>query len=487
MSGVSIKRHIMDYIIPVLQIIFEVLGIIVFITYYNMKNTQGMFIGILMVFISNLWFALMKFENRMSYTLFLASFFCFMLGRMAMDLLSDGSVIFYFEIDIVMHMLMAICLSLVFLQVGVSIGEFCSVNSNWKYKKGKVDNRDVEFSERLQLYSKILFLISSFFAILTNVEQIIFIQKYSYINLNKEFISHIPRLFSILGNMYLTIFMVFLATCPPKRKCIFPIFVFSLVSITVLFTGNRGIFICNFAVLIVYIFWRQYIENEVWISKKWIVVGIVCVPILIAGMSFFVYIREGIDVGEISLSAQIGRFFRACGNTVDLLGYGKIYQEQFPKSFYSFGELIDYVKYNPFSQVLFNTEKPSPHTKEYVMTMHSYAHTISYLIFPREYLLGHGKGSAYIAEVYHDFGYLGVGICNLLYGIFLAGIYKLKNCSPFVIASVFIALRILFYVPRGPMISPISYVLNITTIFAMIFLWLLAKYQPFFKGKIKGK
>ena len=61
--------------------------------------------------------------------------------------------------------------------------------------------------------------------------------------------------------------------------------------------------------------------------------------------------------------------------------------------------------------------------------------------------------------------------------MFLAGIYKLNKYNPFVIASAFIALRILFYVPRGPMISPISYILNITTVSAMFFLWAITKYQ----------
>ena len=237
-------------------------------------------------------------------------------------------------------------------------------------------------------------------------------------------------------------------------------------------------FVCNFAVLVVYIFWRQYIEKEIWISKKLTIIGIICIPILLAGLSFFVYFREGLDIGERTIIAQIIRFFRVSGNSVDILSYGKEYQEHFTKSFYSFGELIDYVKYNPISQVLFNTVKPKPHTVEYVETMHSYAHTISYFISLDEYLLGHGRGSAYIAEVYHDFGYIGIGVCNFIYGMFLTGIYKLNKCNPFIIASAFIALRILFYVPRGPMISPLSYVLNITTVSAMIFLWIMAKYQP---------
>lgn len=448
-----------------------IIAVFLFLLCYWGKNIQGMFIAILGIFFLNLCFALAKFENRMAYTLFLASFFCFMLGRMSMDFLAKGSANFYFSDSITMHTLISIFISLIFLQFGVELCEN-------KWKDNKSNSISKEYKKELQKYAQILFCIAGIAAITMNIEQIFFIHEHSYVELYKDFASNIPRIFQVLGNMYIASFIVFLSTFPAKKNCILSIVLFSIVSITVLLTGDRGMFVCNFAVLVVYIFWRQYIEKEIWISKKLTIIGIICIPILLAGMSFFVYFREGIDIGERTIIAQIIRFFRVSGNSVDILSYGKEYQEHFPKSFYSFGELIDYVKYNPISQVLFNTVKPKPHTVEYVETMHSYAHTISYFISLDEYLLGHGRGSAYIAEVYHDFGYIGIGVCNFIYGMFLTGIYKLNKCNPFIIASAFIALRILFYVPRGPMISPLSYVLNITTVSAMIFLWIMAKYQP---------
>ena len=447
-----------------------IIAVFLFLFCYWERNIQGMFRVILVIFFLNLCFALVKFENRMAYTLFLASFFCFMLGRMSMEFFTKGSVNFYFADDITIHTLISIFISLIFLQLGVELCE-----NRWK--NSKPNGISKEYKKELQKYAQILFCIAGIIAIAMNIEQILFVHKYSYVGLFKEFVSNIPRIFQVLGNMYIASFIVFLSTFPSKKDCVFSIVLFSVVTVTILLTGDRGTFVCNFAVLVVYIFWRQYIDHEIWISKKLTIIGIACIPLLLAGMSFFVYIREGVDVGERTVIAQIIRFFKASGNSVDILSYGKEYQEHFPKSFYSFGELIDYVKYNPISQVLFNTVKPKPHTVEYVEIMHSYAHSISYFISPDEYLLGHGRGSSYIAEAYHDFGYIGIGVCNLIYGMFLAGIYKLNKYNPFVIASAFIALRILFYVPRGPMISPISYILNITTVSAMFFLWAITKYQ----------
>lgn len=51
----------------------------------------------------------------------------------------------------------------------------------------------------------------------------------------------------------------------------------------------------------------------------------------------------------------------------------------------------------------------------------------------------------------------------------------------------FIGMRIIFYVPRGPMILPISYIINITVLTFLIGIHLEAKYQPYLLKKIKIK
>lgn len=324
-------------------------------------------------------------------------------------------------------------------------------------------------------------------AIAMNVEQIIYIKTNSYVDLYTNFSSNIPRVFQIVGNMHIASFLVHLATRPEKRKCVLPIVVFILIAVSVMVAGDRGTFIIDVAIVIVYIFWRQYRDKEVWISRKMIIIGLICIPFVAAFLSYSVYLREGVDVGEKSISNQFARFFKSTGNSVDILGYGKQYEDKFPQTFYSFGELIDYVKHNPISEKILGENKPAQHTAEYAMTMHSYAHTISYFINSELYLSGHGKGSSYIAEVYNDFGYIGIAICNLVYGMLLAVINILPKRRPILIAILFISLRILFYTPRGPMIVPISYVINITTVFSLVFLWLMSKYADRIGSRIMSR
>lgn len=454
-------------------------GILCFILYNFLDNYNGMFIGILLILIGNLCFALSKFSKYLGYTLFLLSFFSFMLGRMTVDFFMYGTIGLQFPKNIIVHILLSIALSLTAMQIGF----YCS---DYLYKKRQRHltwiGRQLRgttfqvYNNRLQTYAKILFLFSAVLMIIENLEQFWFIRQHSYVELYTKFISRIPKIFQIFGNMYIAFFTVYLETCPSKRKCKFIIGFFVFVTIFKLLTGDRGEFIINIAMILVYIFWRQYRDCEIWISNKLVISGIVVLPFVIAGMSFFVYLREGVDVGELSLSAQFTRFFRVTGKTVDILGYGKKYQGQLPKMLYSFGELIDYCIYNPIIRMIFNMEKPELHTVEYAQSMHSFAHTMSYYEITSAYFEGHGIGSAYLAEVYYDFGYLGIILCNLIYGYFLSIFYRIKKENPIRIAAYLIALRIMFYVPRGTAIQPLTYVLNITTITALATIWFGARF-----------
>lgn len=455
--------------------------IIFFITFNSKYYFEYSFVCVLIMWLLNFIYGFLKFYKRLNYIFFLISFFCFLMGKLTVNLFTKGTIGVYFSKEIISHILICIFLSLLFLQVGFEFFERFKKVSN----TAKMKIKDISYNYHLQKYSKVLFYISSCFAILINIEQGYFIYQNSYLELYTKFFSKIPRVLQVIGNGHLVLLFIYLSTKPNKKSCIFSIFIFLIINFSLLMTGDRGMFAVNIIVVIIYMLWRQNLEREVWISKKVIISGVIFTPIIIAGMSMFVYFREGISVGEMTFSSQFIRFFKITGKTVDLLGYGKKYLQNFPQQFYSFGELIDYIKYNPISQVLLGYEKSLPHTLEYATTMHSYSHIISYFVNSKAYLIGHGEGSSYIAEIYHDFGYIGIIICNTIYGIFLSLLYKLKGNRPILLAMYFIGMRIIFYVPRGPMILPISYIMNITVLTFLIGIHLEAKYQPYLLKKLK--
>lgn len=60
---------------------------------------------------------------------------------------------------------------------------------------------------------------------------------------------------------------------------------------------------------------------------------------------------------------------------------------------------------------------------------------------------------------------------NTVYGAFLAYIYKSLYRNPIIIGCFLQAINIMFYVPRGAADYPITYILNITVISALLIIF----------------
>ena len=188
-------------------------------------------------------------------------------------------------------------------------------------------------------------------------------------------------------------------------------------------------------------------------------------------MSFFVYIREGFNTNEVTIFNQFVRFFRSIGRSVDVIGYGKYYESELPSRIYTIADIINYFKYNQITAFLFDMHLPAQHTKDFALGGYSFMHSLTYLIDPELYLKGHGAGSSYVAEAYFDLGYMGIALLNIVYGAFLAYIYKSLYRNPIIIGCFLQAINIMFYVPRGAADYPITYILNITVIFALLIIY----------------
>lgn len=221
--------------------LFFMMGLLLFALFTCFGNLSGMFCAILIVFISSFLYAVTDLSKNMPYILFLGSFFCFLLGRMTMDLFTTGNVNFNFSSDISVHMLIEILLSLIFLQLGFRfLGKFFQ-NEN----KKETISENIKYINKLRCYAKILFYMAVPVAVAINLEQFFFMRLDSYLGLYKNFESQIPWMLRIIGNMHIMSFLVYLSTCPKKKKCIFPMIFFSAISVTALMAGDRGIFIID--------------------------------------------------------------------------------------------------------------------------------------------------------------------------------------------------------------------------------------------------
>lgn len=461
------------------------LGVILCIYWYINPQRTLMFYGVLLVFGSNVLFCFEKIKVRLSLLLFLAAFFLFLMGRMVTDLYLYGFATFNFEPDISIHILLCLTLSLVFLRIGfVLVERFVKPLREGAHKSLNISKVAVQRKIRLKKISKYMFYIAFICTIPFVLEEFIFIQENSYEEIYKSFSSSIPSIIRIVSNMRNISLFIFLCCFPSKKEVKLPLILLLANGIMQMLTGDRTNLSLALLTGILYFGLREYLNpDEKWVRKRYFIYIIIGVPFLLIFMSFFVYIREGFDTSDVTLTNQFFRFFRSIGRSVDVIGYGKYYESEMPKSIYTIAELTNYIKYNPVTEFLFHNKLPMQHTKEFALGGYSYMHSITYLIKPDLYLTGHGAGSSYIAEAYQDLHYFGVALVNLFYGAFLAFFYKCLKKSPIILGCFIQAINIMFYVPRGAADYPITYILNITTLTAIFIIWMYSVF-PELKGKV---
>ncbi len=463
------KYQIIINCIQILIILASISIIVIF-----RKNITASYIAVLLIFIANVIFCLRNIKKRILLFMFMGCFFIFLMGRQTLELIKTGKVVYIFSNEISMHIVTTLYISLISILIGFYIvekyvKEYTEKNEKIiKIFKHRISKEEIKGS--LQKYSKLLFEIGWIINIILVIEKAIYINTYSYLDFVKSFSSSIPYFISIFANFRTIAFFIFLATMPEKKKATKIIFLYLIETIMLLLIGDRGNCIINILLIIFYVVFRQLInKEEKWIKKSYAIIALTMLPFIFVGLSLFVYIREGIVLEKFSFIEQFERFFKSIGNSVNIIGYEKLYENNLPRNIlYSFGDFIQYIKYNPITRIIFKINHAPYYTEEYAMSGMSFMHTISYLINPKAYLQGHGYGSSYVAELYADFKYIGVIFGNMFLGAYMAIFYKIYKKSYILTACLLLSYNIMFFIPRAAFDYIITYIFNLTAILGTI-------------------
>ena len=221
--------------------------------------------------------------------------------------------------------------------------------------------------------------------------------------------------------------------------------------------------------------------NEVWISRKCLLVLIILSPLVLGILSAISSLRLGTqDNIAVSYFKGINDFFYQQGFSINIIKWGKSLEDSIPDRIYSLGQTYEFFTSGNFvSRLLFDFQTYSGQTVERALEGHRMSYLLSYLVFPWSYANGYGVGSCYIAEAYHDFGYLGVVIFNSIYGFLFAKFNYIKYRGPFFMAVAFLMMQSLLMAPRAYADGFIGSVLDFSNIEILLFIWLISKY--FFK------
>lgn len=447
--------------------LYLILGILFIAASIICRVDAGFFIVLLLWFLL-LGYCLINLERSIVVICFLLTFFIFLLGGyFTYQYFGYEKNIVVFEEEITKHIYVALGTALAGLFLGVMEFNNEYLNTTETNIIRKSGNED--YISVMQFVSKCGFYITIvpyFIAEIYHVHAS-WAGGYADIYLN-EASAALPYPFRLVAYTCPVFLFLFLSTLPSKNEVVFPITLFFVYSVVTLLSGQRSTFVINMLLIFAYcVFRNNNSDNEVWLSKRLILIIIVMLPLGLIGLNMVGYVRFGNDAENTGILNMLFDTLTSQGISISVIGYERVFREAIPDKIYSLGGTIEFLKSNPISAHLFHTASYSGQNAARALNGNSFAHIISYLVLPWGYERGRGLGSCYIAECYHDFGYIWVFFVSVIYGKIL------KACSKFTEKSVperFIILNMFYSLamaPRGLTDAFISNLLVVQVWFAV--------------------
>lgn len=415
-----------------LLINFLFLALLTFITicfYYNNFSTAISY-SILILFSYTIYKILRSgLSSNITIIAFLVTFFTFLLTRIFLSLFTniDNLIVEIgggrtFNNTIQSFVNLALYISLLSIYVGYCVIYY--TRKSTKAKNGKLfyENRQII---RVRKFSKLATIIFSFFAAINIFDQIRYVMNHGYIDFYLNYSNSIPYVIVFLAAFFDYFFIFYMATMPPKKECLPIVIIYLIINISSMGMGQRGSAVLAVMFVISYFFIRNKINSggKLWITKKGIIAITLSIPIIISILFLMAYSRSDEDTGKFANQNLIVNFFYQQGVTVNVIGFAKDYKNKLPEGkFYSVGKIIEFLNHNIISQKLLGTAPIQPQTREHALKDHTLHATLTYMESPNLYLSGGGYGGCYIADLWVDWGIIGIIIGNFIYGICLAKI-----------------------------------------------------------------
>ena len=427
-------------------------------------------ISILLTCVLMVLYCLTDFENRLILLLFSICIFTFLVAKVMLGYFT-GEREWNFELNntdiiIAINILISTFLSLI---VGFGIG---------KKKRIKIS---VQGISRLKLFFEdssynlvtvkkinfIIWIVSLFFVIVFNVQKMMYALANGYISLYTSYQS------SGFASRFQLIFMaslfIGLAVSSSRRMIWAYITSGLLMSVIILIQGSRG----SFVSFLLFIFYYMYVNN-IKLTKyrgnkqkpiKLIIIGIIAALIILPYMYAYGHTRanQSYEVSATMLDG-VKNFFFEQSNSFSVIKYAIIYKGKFPQKYYSLGSIINAITHTAYTG----------NTVENALKGRRFGNIVTYTISPTAYLNGFGMGSSYVAEVYYDFGYVGVITVNILLGWLLSRHVFLKKNGVLINSMLFFVLYYLFVIPRSPLLYPINNLFSSSVIVTYVFVFGLA-------------
>lgn len=439
------------------------------------------FMTVLILWLSCFLLSIKAFSKNIFTTFFLITFYVFLLGAYV------NYQYFGYRRHVILFSTIGphIYISLILALLGIMAGIYISLNGLKKYVpkfnfsfKNNIFTSNTVTKEKAELIGKWGMYISLFPFLIIQIIKLYFtiVNGYTYIYL-KDVSQHVPYIIRLVGLTYPLFFYLFLASKPDKKQIYIPVAIFGITSLLSLFTGARTNFVMNFILVFIYLCFRHFDNDKtIWINKKMILFLLILLPIALILLNFYDYIRFGQTIRLRGMFDSIMDIFNKQGISISVIGYGKQKQYLIPNKLYTIGGIVSFLKYNPISNFLFHFPNYPSHTALKALNGDQFAHIISYLAIPLNYQSGRGLGSSFIAESYHDFGYIGIFIISFVYGKLLAFMNKFNSLSVIKRMFVLLMLESVLMAPRASSDGFITAFLKIEVLLMLLIIYLISFY-----------
>lgn len=462
-----------------LLILFFSIFILIVSIVGSVIKSDKLLIGVFVVWTMIIIYTVTDIYNHIALFFYLISFFVFLIGR-EICFLGFGLERYYTYLEPYNRFTFLLLIaSLVFVLIG-----YIYAGSRYKFSLLLVKRNRLEYVSADNLYAhkvyskvcKVTFYICYIVSIISTLIQALYVKNSGYLDSYLSERNTISPIFSYVTAFSSIALCLYLATSPIKKSAIYALILYEIYGVLTMLTGHRYTFIAISMTVIIYVCIRNRIEGG-WVTTKCIIAILIMIPFLIIFLLALDSIRVGGEFKFESWRKSIISFLDQQGGSVNVIKRIFYYKDEIKDlHFTSFDNLRSVLFENAIVRKIFDLKVYSGNSVEHALHGHSLAHRLSYYEYGEMYLQGHGVGSCYIAELYHDFGLIGVMLGSFFYGYVLKKINNIQFENYLGDGILIAMIYYLILAPRGNFDGFIGGVFSLYSVFGIVMICIITKF-----------
>ena len=421
----------------------------------------------IVIWVDMMLFAYRRIENRSPLFAFGIAYFTFLMGREFLEHYF-GYKLEYFNSESNRHLYICMIVSLLSLFISYII---ISKKTTTEKPEMKIDDIDL-YAKCVRQTAGIIFY--CIWPLSIGYEIIVgrFVSSHGYTDYYSDYQVSLSNnvVLSLLSKADIILplaFAIIMASLPKKREFKWPLILYLIYLLLSLTSGRRGTFILGILQVFVFIVYMQGVfPFDGWFKRRFVLYLATIVPVFAIVGSIINIARFGGSTENFGLFEAFIAFFYDQGVTGNVVKRAFEYSYRIPDATYT----LEFLHSGIIARIL-GIKVYNGNTIENALYGNSMAHALGYIIMGKQYLLGRGTGSSYIIELYHDYGYLGVALGNIVYAWLFAKLYKNFDNNICIRSMIFAIFPRLLWAPRGSFTGFITLLTSSSTIVTFIIIF----------------